>query len=42
MDALRDLSGYAIRAAAARYLAHPRFVYLGDTTRVRRSAFANF
>ncbi|MDQ6926891.1 MAG: insulinase family protein [Candidatus Eremiobacteraeota bacterium] len=42
MATLRGLSGSEIRAAATRYLAHPRFVYLGDTTRVGRAAFANF
>lgn len=42
MDVLRSLSGPDIRAAAARYLVRPRFLYLGDTTRVARSAFARF
>ena len=42
MEVLRGLSGYEIRAAAARYLVHPRFLYVGDTTRVTRAAFAGF
>ncbi|GJG85201.1 hypothetical protein tb265_03820 [Gemmatimonadetes bacterium T265] len=42
MDALRSLTGSDVRAAASRYLVHPRFVYLGDTARVERGAFAGF
>lgn len=40
MDALRRVSGSDVRAAARRYLTHPRFVYVGDTTRVQRTAFS--
>jgi predicted Zn-dependent peptidase len=42
MEALRDVSGSDIRRVARRYLAGAHFVYVGDTTRVARSAFADF
>lgn len=42
MDALRGVSAADVRAAAARYLRRPHFVYLGDTTRVTREAFRAF
>ena len=42
MDALRGVTGSELSAAARRYLVKPRFLYLGDTTRVTRAAFANF
>jgi zinc protease len=42
MEALRGLTAIDVRAAAARYLRRPQFVYLGDTTRVARSAFREF
>jgi zinc protease len=42
MDALRGVTPGEVRAAASRYLVRPHFVYLGDTTRVDRRAFAAF
>ncbi|HEU4628477.1 MAG TPA: hypothetical protein VFS08_01990, partial [Gemmatimonadaceae bacterium] len=42
MEALRHVSAGQVRGAAVRYLRHARFVYVGDTTRVTREAFANF
>jgi zinc protease len=42
MDALRGVTPSAVRLAATRYLVRPHFVYLGDTTRVDRRAFAEF
>ena len=42
LDALRGVSGYEVRMAATRYLTRARFVYIGDTTRVRRETFGRF
>jgi zinc protease len=42
MDALRRVTGGAVSQAARRYLSRPRFVYVGDTTRVTRQAFVGF
>ena len=42
MDALRRVSAGAVRAAAARYLTGARWVYVGDSTRARRTAFEGF
>jgi zinc protease len=42
LDALRGVSGYDVRVAATRYLTRARFVYVGDTSRVRRETFDRF
>jgi zinc protease len=42
MEALRHVTGSDVSQAARRYLTRARFVYIGDSTRVRPSAFAGF
>jgi len=42
LDALRGVSGNDVRVAANRYLTHARFVYIGDTSRVKRETFGRF
>lgn len=42
MDDLRSVSGHDVHVAARRYLTRPRFLFLGDTSRVRRDAFTGF
>ena len=42
LDALRGVSGNDVRVAANRYLTRARFVYVGDTTRVKRETFGRF
>lgn len=42
MEELRHVTTSRVRAAAQRYFNHVQFVYVGDTTRVTRKAFAAF
>ena len=42
MDELRAVNGNDVRIAARKYLTRPQFLFLGDTTRVARAAFAGF
>ncbi len=42
MDDLRMVTGNDVTVAVRRYLTRPRFLFLGDTTRVARTAFTGF
>ena len=42
MEEIRNVTAPRVKAAATRYFAGVRFVYLGDTTRVQRAAFTAF
>lgn len=42
MEDLRHVGTSDVRAAAKKYFSHIQFVYVGDTTRVTREAFASF
>lgn len=42
MEEIRGVTAPRVKAAATRYFAGVRFVYLGDTTRVQRAAFTAF
>jgi zinc protease len=42
MEELRRLSSMQLRSASRKYFRNIHFVYLGDTTRVQRSAFEGF
>lgn len=42
MEELRRVAVYQVRAAADRYIRNVQFAYVGDTTRVQRSAFTAF
>jgi zinc protease len=42
MEELRRVTTGRVRAAAQHYFSHIQFVYVGDTTKVMRSAFATF
>jgi hypothetical protein len=42
MEELRHLSSTQLRSVSRKYFQNIHFVYLGDTTRVPRSAFDGF
>ena len=42
MEELRHVTTSDVRSAAQHYFSHIQFVYVGDTTRVKRTDFASF